>query len=353
MHDDIRDVPAHGVSGAGRASRPLVVDLFAGAGLFSHAFVEEGFEVVQAVENDPFAVESYRANLGDVVDAVDVVDATPAERCDVLIAGPPCQGFSTLGKRDPGDARNRLSLELLRWVDATCPRVVLVENVAAFVGSWACRTLVEQLRQRGYEVRAEVLDARDFGVPQRRKRAFVTGVRRSRPPVARAVDAGYANPKQAWHGLSARPNGRNLHVAPRPGSLALCRMRVLPYGGDKRDIIRLAPELAAPSWIRCRAAATDVWGRMRWDVPANTLRTCFQNASTGRYIHPEQHRVITVREGARLQTIPDSWTFAGPRTRIVRQIGNAVPPLLGRALAREIRLLFQHQTGRRHHLRAA
>ena len=116
MHDDIRDAPAPGVSGAVRVSRPLVVDLFAGAGLFSHAFVEEGFEVVQAVENDPFAVESYRANLGDVVDAVDIVDATPAERCDVLIGGPPCQGFSTLGKRDPGDARNRLGLELLRWV---------------------------------------------------------------------------------------------------------------------------------------------------------------------------------------------------------------------------------------------
>ena len=353
MHDHSRDAPAHGVSGAGRVSRPLVVDLFAGAGLFSHVFVEEGFEVVQAVENDPFAAESYRANLGDVVDAVDIADATPAERCDVLIGGPPCQGFSTLGKRDPGDARNQLGLELLRWVDATDPRVVLVENVAAFLGSWVFRTLAEQLRQRGYDVRAEVLDARDFGVPQRRKRAFVTGVRDSRPPVARPLDAGYANPKEAWRGLSARPDGRNLHVAPRPGSLALRRMRVLPYGGDKRDIIRLAPELAAPSWFRCRAAATDVWGRMRWEVPANTLRTCFQNASTGRYIHPEQHRVITVREGARLQTIPDSWTFAGPRTRIVRQIGNAVPPLLGRALAREIRPLFQHQSGRRRTLRAA
>ena len=83
-------------------------------------------------------------------------------------------------------------------------------------------------------------------------------------------------------------------------------MRVLPYGGEEPDIIRLAPELAAPSWVRRSAAATDVWGRMKWEVPANTLRTCFQNASTGRYIHPEQHRVITVRERARLQTIPDS-----------------------------------------------
>ena len=321
-------------------SRPQVVDLFAGAGLFSHAFVEEGFEILQAVENDPFAAESYKVNLGDVVDAVDIVAATPAERCDVLIAGPPCQGFSTLGKRDPGDARNRLGLQLLRWVDATEPRVVVVENVAAFLASWTCRTLVEELRHRGYQVGAAVFDARDFGVPQRRKRAFVTGVRGSRAPVVRPVGTGYANPDEAWCGLSADPDGRNLHVAPRPRGLALRRMRVLPYGGDKRDILRLAPELAAPSWFRHPAAVTDVWGRMRWEVPANTLRTCFQNPSKGRYIHPEQHRVLTVREGARLQTIPDAWTFAGPRTRIVRQIGNAVPPLLGRAIARGIVPLF-------------
>ena len=213
--------------------------------------------------------------------------------------------------------------------DATDPRVVLVENVAAFLGSWALRTLAEQLRRRGYEVRAEVLDATEFGVPQRRKRAFVTGVRGSRPPVARALDAGYANPKEAWRGLSAHPDGRNLHVAPRPGSLALHRMRVLPYGGDKRDIIRLAPELAAPSWFRCRAAATDVWGRMRWEVPANTLRTCFQNASTGRYIHPEaaprHHRT-------RRSAAPDHTRLVGvrrppnPHRPTDRQRG---PPALG------------------------
>ena len=265
---------------------------------------------------------------------VDISDATPAERCDVLIAGPPCQGFSTLGKRDPGDARNRLGLELLRWVDATDPRVVLVENVAAFLGSWAFRTLAEQLRQRGYDVRAEVLDARDYGVPQRRKRAFVTGVRDSRPPVARALDAGYANPKEAWRGLSARPDGRNLHVAPRPGSLAVRRMRVLPYGGDKRDIIRLAPELAAPSWFRCQAAATDVWGRMRWDVPRQHAPHLLPERVHGPVHSPRNSTASSpyARE-RRLQTIPDEWTFVGPRTRIVRQIGNAVPPLLGRALA--------------------
>ena len=321
-------------------SRPKVVDLFAGAGLFSHAFAEEGFEIIQAVENDEFAAQSYRSNLGDVLDAVDIVDAIPVESCDVLIAGPPCQGFSTLGRRDPDDSRNWLGLELLRWVDAAGPQVVVVENVAAFLDSPAFRALAKGLRLRGYAVCSDVHSALDFGVPQRRTRAFVVGARRDQSFVARRVAAGYGNLAEALSGLPAEPDGENLHIAPVPGELALSRMRVLPYGGDKRDILRLAPELAAPSWFQYPGAVTDVWGRMRWEEPSNTLRTCFQNPSKGRYIHPEQNRVLTVREGARLQTIPDTWSFVGPRTRIVQQIGNAVPPLLGRGIARGIRRLL-------------
>ena len=320
--------------------RPTVVDLFAGAGLFSYAFREEGFEIVQAVESDEFAAESYRSNLGDVLITKDILDATPIHSCDVLIAGPPCQGFSTLGKRNPGDTRNSLSLELLRWVDAARPQVVVVENVAPFLISPACRALVRELGHRGYSIGADVLNAVDYGVPQKRGRAFVVATRTGRFFEARRVAAGHRNLVEAWNGLPAEPDGENFHVAPVPTELALNRIRALPYGGDKRDILRLAPELAAPSWFQYPNALTDVWGRMRWEEPSNTLRTCFQNPSKGRYIHPEQQRVLTVREGARLQTIPDTWSFVGARTRIVRQIGNAVPPLLGRSIARGVRQLL-------------
>lgn len=321
-------------------NRPMVVDLFAGAGLFSYAFREEGFEIVQAVENDEFAADSYRSNLGDVLIAEDILDASPIDSCDVLIAGPPCQGFSTLGKRNPSDARNSLSLELLRWVDAANPQVVVVENVAPFLTSSACRALIQDLSLRGYSIGADVLNAVDFGVPQKRERAFVVATRASRVFEARRIAAGYGNLVEAWKGLAVEPDDENLHEAPVPTQLALSRMRTLPYGGDKRDILRLAPELAAPSWFRYPNAVTDVWGRMRWEAPSNTLRTCFQNPSKGRYIHPEQDRVMTIREGARLQTIPDTWSFVGPRTRIVGQIGNAVPPLLGRSIARGVRKLL-------------
>ena len=321
-------------------SRPLVVDLFAGAGLFSYAFIQEGFEIIQAVENDVFAAASYRSNLGAVVDATNIVEVAPVKSCDVLIAGPPCQGFSTLGKRDPNDPRSWLSLELLRWVDGANPQVVVVENVAAFLSSAAFRALAKELRSRGFLVCSRVLRALDFGVPQKRERAFVVGVRDKRQFVAPRIAGGYRSLREAWRGLPAEPNGENLHFSPVPSELALRRMRVLPYGGDKRDILRLAPSLAAPSWCRYPNAVTDVWGRMRWEEPSNTLRTCFQNPSKGRYIHPEQNRVLTIREGARLQTIPDTWSFVGPRTRIVRQIGNAVPPLMGRGIARGVRQLL-------------
>lgn len=323
-----------------RESIPTVVDLFAGAGLFSYAFRKEGFEIIQAIEKDVFAAQSYVSNVGNVLCHVDVLKAIPVRASDVLIAGPPCQGFSSLGKRNPEDSRNWLCLELLRWVDVARPRVVVVENVAPFLVSLPCLALIEKLRSRGFTVHATVLNAVAFGVPQRRRRAFVVAARCCRPFDPQRIVAGFSNPIEAWHDLTTEPDGENLHIAPIPTELALSRMQVLPYGGDKRDILRLAPSLAAPSWFSYPRAVTDVWGRMTWDEPANTLRTCFQNPSKGRYIHPEQNRVVSVREGARLQTIPDSWSFKGPRTRVVNQIGNAVPPLLGRAVARAVHQLL-------------
>ena len=116
----------------------------------------------------------------------------------------------------------------------------------------------------------------------------------------------------------------------------MARMRVIPPGGDKRDVMRAAPELAPPSWWKIRGEATDVWGRMLWDEPCNTLRTALLNASKGRYIHPEQDRVITLREAARLHSVRDDWRFAGTPYQVARQIGNGVPPALGRVVARAV-----------------
>jgi DNA (cytosine-5)-methyltransferase 1 len=321
-------------------SGPTVLDLFAGAGLFSHAFATEGFTLVRAIEKDKVAAATYALNLGEHVECGDILDREPEGRCDVIIAGPPCQGFSTLGKRNAADPRNRLSLEVVRWARAVHPKVVVIENVSAFVDSPVWQQVVNEFKRMGYAVQAFVVDAYEMGVPQIRTRSFTVASVAGMPVIRRAVNDGPATVREAWRGLPATPDGRNHHYAPRPSSLALARMRVIPPGGDKRDVMRRAPELAAPSWWKVSCEVTDAWGRMDWDEPSNTLRTALQNASKGRYIHPKQNRVISLREAARLHTIPDGWTFAGTPTQIARQIGNSVPPALGRAVARAVHALL-------------
>lgn len=320
-------------------TRPVVADLFAGAGLFSAAFDAEGFFVQQAVEMDSTAAQTYRAQLGDHVEVADVRAVSPSKPFDVLVAGPPCQGFSTLGKRDPADPRNRLSMEVVRWTALGRPSVVVVENVAAFLEAPVWMELAEGLRQLGYEVSSVVLDAAGFSVAQRRLRSFTVASRVGTPrfPVPGTATT---TVRAAWEGLPYVPDGKNLHVSPAPTALALERMRVIPAGGNKLDVMERAPHLAPPSWWRIGTQAGDVWGRMHWDAPSNTLRTCLQDPSKGRCIHPEQDRVMSLREAARLHSIPDEWTFAGAPQRIARQIGNSVPPRLGRAMAREVAALL-------------
>lgn len=314
--------------------KPRVVDLFAGAGLLSWAFTRAGFEIVRAVEIDRPAATTYRTNLTThAIEVGDVCKLRPEGRCEVIIAGPPCQGFSTLGARKPNDPRNLLSLEVARWAAVLRPRIIVIENVESFLGSPIWSRLAKRFRRIGYEVTSSVLDAVEFGVPQFRRRSFTIASNCGAIPVETSRRSRQRTVEEAWEGLSSQPDGRNNHVAPTPSAIALQRMHVIPPGGDKRDVMRRAPTLAAPSWWRVSGEVTDAWGRMEWDKPCNTLRTALQNASKGRYIHPEQHRVMSLREAARLHTIPDKWIFPGLPTQIARQIGNSVPPALGIAIA--------------------
>jgi DNA (cytosine-5)-methyltransferase 1 len=316
-------------------SRPTVVDLFAGAGLFSLAFQNSGCRIIRSVEIDAVAAKTYAANLGNHIEVGDVSQLQPQGRCDILIAGPPCQGFSTLGSRRANDPRNSLCLQVIRWAKKLQPKIVVIENVAAFLESDEWQSANRGLRRLDYEVSEFILDAYDYGTPQHRRRSFTVATREGkivppRPQRARRTV------REAWEGLSDKPNGKNHHYSPKPSGIALARMQIIPPGGDKRDVMKKAPELTPPSWWKVSGEVTDVWGRMEWDKPCNTLRTALQNPSKGRYIHPEQHRVISLREAARLHSIPDEWTFVGLPTQIARQIGNSVPPKLGCAVARSV-----------------
>jgi len=321
-------------------ARHRSIDLFAGAGLLGQAFREAGFHAALAVEADHRARTSYAKNVGADEISDDVRRVRKGVSASLVLAGPPCQGFSTLGKRDHSDERNSLSLCVSDWARSSNAQVVVVENVPPFLQSRHWALLKRRMQRMGYECTQWVLNAADFGAPQLRVRAFGVFSRIGLPERPVPTVTTHTTVRQAFKGLSEEPDETGLHVAPKPGALALSRFLVIPESGDKRDVMRAAPHLCPPSWQRLGPQATDVWGRVELDAPANTLRCSFQNASKGRYVHPTAHRVLTLREGARIQGVPDSWEFAGDRMSIARQIGNGVPLALGRAVASSIAVLF-------------
>ena len=225
------------------------------------------------------------------------------------------------------------------------PLIVVVENVAPFVKTPEWLWLASGLQRLGYCVYSELLDAADFGAAQRRRRSFTIATRVGSFPIRRLTQFRHATVREAWEGLPAKPDGSNWHYSPKPSAIALERMRRIPPGGGKAELMRVVPDLCPPSWWRSRVELTDVWGRLRWDEPSNTVRTCFNNASKGRYIHPDQNRVISIREAARLQSISDEFQFTGYPIDVARQIGNGVPPALGCALARGVSHALSRKPG--------
>lgn len=319
-----------------RIMQPMThIDMFSGAGLFSAGFVEVGFRPVLAVDLSKEAVASYNQNLPPVAKVGSVTAVRDIPAAEVLIAGPPCQGFSTLGRQDPKDVRNDLALDIPRWAAASGALVVAVENVPPFLASRQWRELAAKLEDQGYSIDTWVLDAANYGAAQIRRRAFtiaskIGAIAPPRPQLARATAGSVL-------GLEIEP-GDPLHTWPVPSKLAEQRIALVPEKGDKRDIMRQAPELCPPSWERVRCQATDVWGRIDPEAPANTIRCTFQNPSKGRYLHPTENRVLSLREGARLQGVPDGWTFVGRPYPVARQIGNGVPVPLASAVAAAIAL---------------
>ncbi|WP_394270434.1 DNA cytosine methyltransferase [Qipengyuania sp.] len=313
------------------------VDLFSGAGLFSGGFVQQGFRPVLAIDLCKDAIASYERNVAPVGRYGSVADLERLPDCEVLIAGPPCQGFSTLGRRDPLDARNALAFEVVRLAATNPPNVVVIENVPPFLRSTAWARIKGALEELDYFVVAWELDAADYGTPQYRKRSFTIASRVGIPEGPEPT-LGTISAKTAL----SRPIDPDdpMHRWPLPSDLAAARMSRIPSGGDKRDLMRSAPDLCPPSWKSVGCQATDVWGRIDADKPANTLRCAFQNPSKGRYIHPMANRVISLREGARLQGVPDDWQFVGRNYPVARQIGNGVPIPLAGAVAGSIRTLL-------------
>ena len=369
------------VIGAGYAcpmsSRTIrILDLFAGAGGLTAGFHEasDRFRSVAAVELDPAAAASYSATFaktgvftGPIQDWLARADM-PAD-VDVVVGGPPCQGFSALGKRDAADERNSLWRQYAEVLTRVRPGYFGVENVPAFGRSRQYQDFLAATRPGGfledYALEHRVLNAADYGAPQVRKRTVVIGHRRDLeapgfPEATHAPKAAggllpYRTVGEALLGVPAVPDmdGRFNEVRTRVGDRELPgafsprelhfsrtyqrisreRFAAIPEGGSRAD---LPDELKAPCWRRHTTGSMDVMGRLRADRPSVTIRTEFFKPEKGRYLHPTEHRAITHYEAALLQGFPDSHRFIGSRTAIARQIGNAVPIPLGAAIARRL-----------------
>lgn len=339
-----------------------VIDLFCGAGGMTLGFAETGFSSVWAIDNDLAAVETYKANFGAHADCADIERwlalGQPIPQADVVIGGPPCQGFSLLNKQRVGDQRRALWQPYMDIVERSNARVFVIENVPGLLGSEEYEQIETRAAGLGFDIFAGNLNAADYGVPQTRKRAVIIGWKKGiAPPLEFPPPATHRDPntegklpvwktvKDAIADLPA-PVGTeirkikaplDLHFGRKPTPKSLQRYKAVPPGGNRFDLQRNAPEITPACWIRKTSGGTDLFGRLWWDRPSVTIRTEFFKPEKGRYLHPEAHRPITHREAARLMSFPDDFKFVGSKIEIARQIGNAVPPLLGKAIAAVVR----------------
>lgn len=344
------------------------VDLFSGCGGLTSGFLlantpDEGFRPVSAVDSDLHSAATYAANIGDHVFYGEIEewlqDGNHPERADVVLGGPPCQGFSSLGKQEVTDARNALWRQYVEAVKTLQPKFFVLENVREFLRSEQFEGLKAVCAPGGelddYAIESFVLDSSLYGSPQRRRRAIVIGRRREFPPMGEPEQCDHRmTVREAFGGLSEEvrttdlPNrytelwerkvsgpfiGQEIHITRSVTELSLSRYRSIPPGGNRFDI---PYDLLAPCWKKHRTGSGDVMGRLFWDKPSVTIRTEFYKPEKGRYLHPTEHRPITHLEGARLQGFPDDYQWFGKKHSIGKQIGNAVPLQLGKALGRHV-----------------
>lgn len=305
-----------------------VLSLFTGCAGLDLGFEEAGAETIVAVDNDFEACKTLRYNRphwnvfeGDIRDYNPVVPDV-----DIVIGGPPCQGFSSAGKGDPKDPRNFLWREYMRVVELVKPRAMVLENVSALThkkNGDHLTGLMSALEEQGYTFAYGVLNAADFGVPQARRRLVVIGLREGTPSMPEPTHVGrHVTVREALADLDENFDGDFSHVPPKHAPHVAAR-----WG-------ELDPGEVDPNYRRARLDA---------DKPSTTIRAGGGYGPKGNHlagfhppIHPWRPRQLTVREAARLQSFPDEWAFKGSKTAQGRQVGNAVPVKLAEAIGHHV-----------------
>ena len=341
------------------------MDLFCGAGGFSYGIEKNPhFKTLVALDFNENALKTFKYNMpetdtvcGDITDS-DVKETVIQKSKDVnvnmIIGGPPCQGFSLKGKKlGLDDPRNYLFKEYLKFVEILQPEVFIIENVKALLSTsagWFKNQILERISELGYFVDYGVLTASDFGVPQSRQRAFFLCSKRKDVslPIAMArktvtvrdaiSDLAYLNSAEgefeqdyktdveSGYQKIMRSGSKKLynHKASNHARIAIQKLRLIPPECGKEHL---------PKELLGNQQFSGTWGRLKWDEPSPTIDTRFDACSNGTNNHPFLNRAITPREAARLQSFDDRFIFLGSKVAVRQQIGNAVPPLLAKAIA--------------------
>lgn len=347
-----------------------ILDLFSGAGGLSKGFdMVPGFESVVATDFNLPALKTYERNFpdakviyGNIVDKEvkqEIENESIKRNVNMIIGGPPCQGFSNKGKqlglRDP---RNFLFLEYLDMVKRLSPEVFVIENVKAMISAasgFFINEIKDKIHELGYEMNIAILTASNYGVPQNRQRTIIIASKQRKAPempaptvttkttVKDAISDLYYlnsgegtfeqeykfNAKSEYQKLMRKHSTKLFnHVATNHSELALYKLSLIPAEKGKEYL---------PEELRGKQLFKTTWGRLQWNSQSPTIDTRFDTPSNGTNSHPVLNRAITPREAARIQSFPDDFVFLGKKTYITRQIGNAVPPLMAKAIAESIK----------------
>lgn len=346
-------------------SKPTVIDLFCGCGGMSLGFIEAGYKVVLGIDYWQDALETFANNHSGskvlqadlfTISAKDIASKTNITEVDVIIGGPPCQGFSIAGKRMIDDERNKLYKSFVECVDYYQPEAFVMENVPNIIsmGRGSIKdSILEDFERIGYKVKYKVLLASEYGVPQNRRRAFFVGLKNTNPNNFIFPEKTHLTPLSCEQAISDLPeysvnNGDNYPSNPESDYQKTMRysddnkntglynhqvtnhtektvsiIAQVPDGGNYKDL---------PKSLQNTRKVNIAWTRFNSKKPSFTIDTGHRH-----HFHYQFNRVPTVRESARLQSFPDSFIFAKTKTSQYKQVGNAVPPILAQKIAKSLK----------------
>lgn len=338
------------------------IDLFCGCGGLSYGFERAGFNILVGIDNDKKALETFELNhngsktiCGDITEVSYANNIRPLigkKNIDVVIGGPPCQGMSISGFRKLDDPRNKLYLSYIRLVEEIQPVAFIIENVPGLVGLFDGQikeSIIEKFTQLGYSMKYKILCSSNYGVPQNRKRVIFVGMKNTNtfeypphkefivtaemalsdlPPLETEIGTDIQDyisaPTNEYQQLMRQNSNKvHNHIAAHHSEQVQKIISLVPDGGNYKDL---------PETYRNSRNFHVAWTRFNSKKPAPTIDTGHRH-----HFHYKYNRVPTVRECARIQSFPDDFIFLGNKTQQFRQVGNAVPPLMAKAIAVQLK----------------